>query len=72
MVTRIFCTIALLMVVGCSSLRDGYTTRFGLANPDISPVQSNPVDEAYSGGTIGQPKTGGVAVPERGATHNHQ
>lgn len=54
MFTRILCIIGLLMAVGCASIRDGYTARFGLANPDTPPIPPNPVDEAYSGGTIGQ------------------
>ena len=54
MFTRILCIIGLLMTAGCASFRDGYTTRFGLANPDTPPINPNPVDEAYPGGTIGQ------------------
>jgi len=42
------------MVAGCASFRDGYTTRFGLANPDNPPIHPNLVDESYSGGTIDQ------------------
>ena len=50
----ILCISGLLLTVGCASFKDGYTARFGLANPDNPPIHPNPVDETYSGGTIGQ------------------
>ena len=46
--------MTLLIVAGCTSFREGYTTNYGLANPDTPPVNPDLVGETYGSGTIGQ------------------
>jgi hypothetical protein len=53
-VKTFFCMLVVLTAVSCASFREGYETRFGLANPDNPPIHPDPVDETYSAGTIGQ------------------
>ncbi|UCD56712.1 MAG: hypothetical protein JSV16_12905 [Candidatus Hydrogenedentota bacterium] len=44
----------LLMAAGCASIGEGYTTRYGLTNPDNPPVHPDLMDETYAGGIVGQ------------------
>ncbi|RJP22242.1 MAG: hypothetical protein C4520_08575 [Candidatus Abyssobacteria bacterium SURF_5] len=42
------------LVVGCASLDEDYSTRFGLANPEYPLIPPTPTDEAYPKGSVGQ------------------
>jgi hypothetical protein len=44
----------LLTAVGCASLDEGYTARYGLTNPENPPVHPDLMDETYGGGIVGQ------------------
>lgn len=54
MILRVLFAVAVLMAAGCASIGEGYTTRYGLANPESPAIRPNLVDETYAGGTIGQ------------------
>ncbi len=51
---KIVAGLALLSVSGCASVQEGYTTRYGLTNPDYSLVSPTPADEAYPKNNVGQ------------------
>lgn len=52
---RIICIgILLVAMAGCASLDEGYTTRYGLTNPESSLVPPTPTDETYQKGSVGQ------------------
>jgi hypothetical protein len=44
----------LLTAVGCASLDEGYSARYGLTNTETPPVNPNLTDEMYGGGIVGQ------------------
>lgn len=54
MLARILVMVALLAMAGCAALEEGYTARYGLANPDTRPVHPDIVDESQASGSIGQ------------------
>jgi hypothetical protein len=51
---KILIAIVFIFPAGCAMFRDGFTTRFGLANPEYPLVSPTPTDETYSGGAVGQ------------------
>lgn len=51
---KILIAIVFLFPAGCAMFRDGFATRFGLANPEYPLVSPTPTDETYSGGNVGQ------------------
>lgn len=53
MFARILCFSALLTVVGCAALDEGYTTHYGLTSTENPQAQANPAGDSYRGGTVG-------------------
>ncbi len=43
-----------LIAAGCAAFEQGYTTRYGLTNPDNPPIHPDLMDETQSSGTVGQ------------------
>ena len=52
MFARILCFSALLTVVGCAALDDGYTTHYGLTSTESPQVGTNPAGDSYRGSTV--------------------
>jgi hypothetical protein len=53
MLLKIICVVALLTLAGCAALGEGYSARYGLTNTENPQATANPVDESFSGGTVG-------------------
>jgi len=51
---RIAAGLLVLSLAGCVSFQEGYTTRYGLTNPDYPPIPPTPTDETYTPGSVGQ------------------
>ena len=51
---KIMCIALALIVAGCVAFEEGYTTRYGLTNPDNPPIHPDLMDETQSSGTVGQ------------------
>jgi len=50
---RTACMMALLVSVGCASVGEGYSARYGLTNPESPPAYRDLTDESYSTGVVG-------------------
>lgn len=46
--------VVFLTALGCASIEEGYSTHYGLTNPDVPPVNPDLTDESYRGGVVGQ------------------
>ncbi|RJP70759.1 MAG: hypothetical protein C4532_08735 [Candidatus Abyssobacteria bacterium SURF_17] len=53
-ILRILLSLLLLGLSACAVLDDGYSTHYGLTNPENPPVHPNLTDETYMGGTVSQ------------------
>ena len=49
----ILCMAALLIDVGCASIGEGYSTRYGLMSTEKPQIQPQSADESYGGGLVG-------------------
>ena len=53
MLIKTGCMMLLLAAVGCASVSEGYTARYGLTNPESPSAYRNLTDEAPSSGVVG-------------------
>lgn len=52
-IPAILCISALITLAGCAAIDEGYSAHYGLTGAEYPQAPSNPLDEAYPGGTVG-------------------